>query len=181
MTPAPALVSSSCSSSRDAFARRVVAYLPELLRHALRLERDPSAAEDLVQDTFERAVRFQAAFEEGTHLRAWLFRMQKNLFVSRRRRAAVARRVQENLLVDPNGWCHQNRLDAQPSLSPPVAGALAELSPRLGRVIELVDLSDYSYRDAAEELDVPVGTVMSRLHRGRARLKERLVDGPRAA
>ncbi len=144
---------------------------PELRHRALRLTRSSSAADDLVQDTIERALRFAHTFREGSHLRAWLMRIMQNLFVSQCRRHAIERRVLESACMDPNGWTRAESTKLLPGLSPPVERALDDLPVPLREVVDLVDLRHYSYRDAAEVQGVPVGTVMSRLHRGRARLK----------
>lgn len=154
----------------------LVALLPDLRRRARALERQASAADDLVQDTVERALRFAHAFQSGSNLRAWLFCIQQNIFVSKKRRGSVSRRVHETIRVDPNSWGQNDLVCEGATLSPPVGRAIDELPERLGRVLVLVDIGEYSYKDAAEALEVPVGTVMSRLHRARSRLRERLVD-----
>lgn len=160
----------------DPFASSLVELLPELVRNARQLERGADGAEDLAHDTVERALRFRDSYRDGSNLRAWLFRIQANLFFSKKRREGVARRARENLRVDPTSWGMESTQLVTSELSPPVRAAFSELPERLGRVLELVDMSDFSYKDAAEVLEVPVGTIMSRLHRGRHRLKERLQD-----
>ena len=151
-------------------------YLPELGRRARSLTRDALSAEDLLQDTVERALRFKDSFREGGHLRAWLYRIMKNVFISQRRRASTERRILEGAKVDPNGWATLKPALLTPGLSPPVARALQLLPDRLRAAVTLVDLQEGSYRDAAELQQVPVGTIMSRLHRGRTRLKNALGD-----
>lgn len=157
-------------------AAALMALFPDLRRRARMLERDVSAADDLVQDTLERALRFRHAYQAGSNLRAWLLCIQQNIFISRKRRLSMSRRVHETLRVDPNGWNHESITDEPAHLSPAVERAVQALPPRLGQVLVLVDLGEYSYRDAADELAVPVGTIMSRLHRARTRLKEKLTD-----
>lgn len=168
--PAPSAISS------DGFdvERGVGALLPELRRRARQLTGDTSRADDLVQDTVERALRFQDTFREGGHLRAWLFRIMKNVFISSRRRLTTERRIVEGARVDPNGWANLDSSELLPGLSPPVARALRAMPDHLRSVLELVDLGEHSYKDAAEVENVPVGTIMSRLHRGRARLAAEL-------
>lgn len=162
------------------FKDGIAALLPELRRRALLLTRDASRADDLVQDTVERALRFESTFRSGGYLRAWLMRIMQNVFISRRRRAGTERRILERAGVDPNGWVSLTATNLMPDLSPPVAQALRELSPHLEEVVRLVDLDEASYRDAACAKDVPVGTIMSRLHRGRAKLRE-VLSSPIAA
>lgn len=168
--PAPSAISS------DGFdvERGVGALLPELRRRARQLTGDTSRADDLVQDTVERALRFQDTFREGGHLRAWLFRIMKNVFISSRRRLSTERRIVEGARVDPNGWASQSSVELLPGLSPKVARALEDMPEHLRSVLELVDLGEHSYKDAAAAENVPVGTIMSRLHRGRARLAAEL-------
>lgn len=152
----------------------------DLRRRACQLTRDSARADDLVQDTVERALRFKHTFREGGHLRAWLMRIMQNVFISNRRRVAAERRVLDGARVDPNGWARMSPAQMAPWLSPPVERALGDMPEHLRAVVELVDLADHSYKDAAAQQDVPVGTIMSRLHRGRARLASQL-DGPLAA
>ncbi len=167
-------MSSATASVSPSFPAAVAALLPDLRRRARSLERDPSAAEDLAHDTVERALRFRDSFREGSNLRAWLLCMQQNIFVSHKRRAGVSRRAYESLRVDPNAWIQEGSMGEGARLSPPVQRAVDHLPERLGSVLQLVDLDDFSYQDAALALEVPVGTVMSRLHRARARLRDSL-------
>lgn len=164
--PAPSTISSDGLDVE----RGVGALLPDLRRRARQLVGDTYRADDLVQDTVERALRFQHTFREGGHLRAWLFRIMKNVFISSRRRLSTERRIVEGARVDPNGWATLRPMELLPGLSPPVARALEDMPEHLRSVLELVDLGEHSYKDAAEAEQVPVGTIMSRLHRGRARL-----------
>lgn len=149
----------------------VALLLPDLTSRARQLTRNEAVADDLVQDTVERALRFKGSFHEGGHLRAWLFRIMQNLFISRMRRAKTERRIMESAGLDPNGWATLAPVRMQPGLSPSVEKALGGLPSPLREVVTLVDLGEASYRDAARDQEVPIGTIMSRLHRGRARLK----------
>lgn len=150
------------------------ALLPEMRRRARQLTGDSSRADDLVQDTVERALRFKHTFRSGGHLRAWLFRIMQNVFISSRRRLSTERRIMEGARVDPNGWATLRPTTMSPGLSPPVERALESMPEHLRTVVTLVDLGEHSYKDAAQAEDVPVGTIMSRLHRGRARLAAEL-------
>ncbi len=147
----------------------LIEHLPRLRRYARALTRDASQADDLVQDTLERALIKLDLWQPGSDLRAWLFTLMHNLFVNQVR----AGRLQET------------ELDAARDV--PVAGgqmdalALRDLHTALGRlpadqreVILLVGLEQFGYAEAARILDVPVGTVMSRLSRGRERLRQLL-------
>jgi RNA polymerase sigma-70 factor (ECF subfamily) len=163
------------------FAQELCALLPDLHRKALALTRNASLADDLVQDTVERALVHQAQFRDGSNLRAWVSRIMTNRFISQARRRGTERRVLGTAAQDPNGWASWQPSVQVHQLTPKVAQVLDDLPARLRTAVRIVDLEDGSYRDAAEALDVPLGTVMSRLHRGRARLRERLVGQQRGS
>jgi RNA polymerase sigma-70 factor (ECF subfamily) len=174
-------VSSALSGapSRDLRAG-LVEITPELFGRALRITRCHAAAEDLVQDTVERAMRFEAQYQPGTNLRAWVHQILFSVFVTRCRRGRRERNALDVLSSDPCAWTTPERLGAEmQALSPPVARALAAVPAPFRGVIELVDLQELSYKDAAAALGVPVGTVMSRLHRGRRLLADALRAGGR--
>ncbi len=162
---------------RDRFVEELVALRPELYSRALRLTRDPARADDLAQDSIERALRFRAQFTAGTSLRAWALTIVFSVFVTdyRRRRRDV--KATKSLTVDPCAWTHPEspRPDANVrSLSPRLQSAVDGLGEPFRDVLVLVDLGELSYKDAAHELGVPVGTVMSRLHRARTQLSAQL-------
>lgn len=169
--PAPANAVSPSSQTRPTVARlesELVAMLPSLERRAYRWCRDPAEAQDLAQDTVLRALGNGARFDSEGHLRAWLYTVLRNLFISRRRRAQSWQRASGELC----GLAQQAPAASPAStfLTPSVERAIASLPEAFARVICLVDLEDYSYADAASTLGVPVGTVMSRLFRARQRL-----------
>lgn len=146
----------------------LVTLAPELFSRALRLSRNPSVAEDLVQDTVERAIRFESHFIPGTNARAWLFQILFSVFITRCRRHRREQRALSNLSSDPCAWTLPEMQSlAMASLTPALSVQLAQLPDPFRRAVELVDLEEMSYRDAADRMGVPVGTVMSRLHRGR--------------
>ena len=166
------------------FERDVVPMLPNLYSAALRLTRNPADAEDLVQETYLRAFRGFGGFEEGTNLRAWMYRILTNTFINayrKKQREPVT--VQDDEIED---WFLYDRLGA----SGVEASAEAEVLDRLPdedvqRALEalpeqfrmavlLADVEGFSYKEIAEILDVPIGTVMSRLHRGRKGLQKAL-------
>jgi RNA polymerase sigma-70 factor (ECF subfamily) len=148
--------------------------LPDLRRRARFLTGSGAATEDLIQDTMERALRFRNTFVQGSNLRAWLMRILSNTFISSRRRQTIERRVLEEAAHDPNGWTNLGPSAMKLGLTRALERELDRLPPRIGMTLRLVDLEEASYREAALALDVPVGTVMSRLHRGRTRLAEAL-------
>lgn len=148
----------------------------DLYRRALSLARNEDLARDLVQDTVERALRFETQYEPGSNLKAWLHCILHSVFVTRCRRSRRERRALENLTYDPCAWTLPDQLSAVPALSSPVARAVADLPPHFREALQLVDLAELSYRDAAEVIGVPLGTVMSRLHRGRRLLADALRD-----
>jgi RNA polymerase sigma-70 factor (ECF subfamily) len=154
----------------------LAACFPDLYRRALRLARNEEIAGDLVQDTFERALRFESQYEPGSNLKAWLQRILLSVFVTRCRRHRRERRAVENLTHDPCAWTALDQPRPAPALSLPVARAVAALPSHFREALELVDVAELSYRDAAEIIGVPLGTIMSRLHRGRRLLAEALRD-----
>jgi RNA polymerase sigma-70 factor, ECF subfamily len=171
---------------RVEFEEAVLGFADDVWRVARRLARDVPEAEDLVQETYVRAIRSWRSYEPGTNLRAWLLRILHNLAIDnarRRQRAPDAEPLEEgdyylyNRLQQglEGGVAEIDRLIDQLSQGP-VLEALADLPQIFKEVVVLVDLGDFSYQEAADILDVPIGTVMSRLHRGRRALKRALAD-----
>jgi RNA polymerase sigma-70 factor (ECF subfamily) len=156
--------------------KNLTACFPDLYRRALRLARNEEIAGDLVQDTFERALRFESQYQPGSNLKAWLHRILLSVFVTRCRRHRRERRAVENLTHDPCAWTALDPPRPAQALSSPVARAVAALPSHFREALELVDVAELSYRDAAEIIGVPLGTIMSRLHRGRRLLAEALRD-----
>lgn len=155
------------STQGSELRRALPGLMPELRARGLRLSRSSVIAEDLVQDTIERAMRFESHFIPGTNARAWVLKILFSVFITRCRRSRRERNALSCLSTDPNSWTLTESSQPAPELSPSVKVALHTLPPSFRRAVELVDLEELSYRDAAEEMGVPVGTVMSRLHRGR--------------
>ena len=160
-----------------AFEAYVVPEIPVLLRVARSLTSSAADAEDLVQDTLLRAYRAIDRFD-GAHPRAWLCTILRNTQVNR------TRRRRPSLLADPDAGPAEppdagpgpDALAVSAEFEGAVMEALAGLPSRFGRVVELVDVDGLSYAEAAAALDVPIGTVMSRLHRGRARIRQQIVE-----
>lgn len=161
-------------TSHDAFATYVLPEVEVLLRVARSLTQQAADAEDLVQDTFLRAYRSIDRFD-GRHPRAWLLTILRNAHSNRGRRhrpevasEGEAERVAAPAADGPEAMVMAGSFDAA------VERAFLGLAGRFRSVIELVDLGGLSYQEAAVALDVPVGTVMSRLHRGRGRIRASL-------
>ena len=153
---------------------------------ARRLVGSREEAEDLVQETYARAFRSWRSFQPGTNLRAWLFRILTNLNIDRGRKV---QRTPDQQPLEENDYYLYNRLeetggDGSSDQSRVVdrlsqndaVTALADLPHDFRDVVLLVDLADFTYSDAAQILDIPIGTVMSRLHRGRRMLKGALAE-----
>jgi RNA polymerase sigma-70 factor (ECF subfamily) len=143
-------------------------HIPRLRRYARALTGDRAAADDLVQDTLERALsRFQL-WRQGSDLRAWLFTIMHNIFVNQVR--SRARRYHESLETEPTaGTLHAPEPDWLELRD--IASALSRLPHEQRVVVLLVGLEQFTYEEAAQVLGVPIGTVMSRLSRARARLR----------
>ena len=180
---APDQLDPAVDPARLAFDEEALALADDVWRVARRLARDYQAAEDLVQEAYARAFRSWRSYESGTNLRAWLLRILHNLAIDNARKQ---KRAPEQLGLEADDYYLYERLGGNPvadvdvlveRLSPgPVLDALAELSLPFREVVVLVDLGDLSYQEAADVLEIPVGTVMSRLHRGRRVLKRALAD-----
>jgi RNA polymerase sigma-70 factor (ECF subfamily) len=161
--------------------RDLARHLPSLFAHARRLTRSAVESDDLVQAAVLRALSFARTFEPGTNLKAWLHQVLESVFLSACRRRTRERRALLALEGDPCAWIRSERLPAMCGLSPPVESALARLPGSFAAVVRLVDVDELSYREAATRLDVPLGTVMSRLHRGRRLLAHALAENPARA
>lgn len=142
--------------------------IPRLRRYARALTGDRSAADDLVQDTLERALSRFHLWRHGSDLRAWLFTIMHNIFVNQAR--SRARHQHEALEADPNAEALRGR-DPEWLELRDLAGALAHVPDEQRAVLLLVGLEQFTYDEAARILDIPIGTVMSRLSRGRERLR----------
>ncbi|MFN3766447.1 MAG: RNA polymerase sigma factor [Aliihoeflea sp.] len=150
----------------------LIAFLPNMRRFALSLAPAPDIADDLVQQACERALANAASFEPGTRFDAWMFRIIRNLWIDRTRRQKTAGPSEDvherHDLVGEDG---QKVVDARQALSS-VKDALDTMPGEQREIIMLVCVDDLSYKEAAEVLGVPIGTVMSRLARARKRLAE---------
>ncbi len=172
---------------RDRFERDVLPLLPNLYAAALRMTRNPADAEDLVQDTYLRAFRGFAGFKEGTNLKAWLYRILTNSFINTYRKKQRQPQtvegpddIDEWYLFDKLGGrnvevsAETEVLDKIPDEA--VKAALESLPENFRLPVLLADVEGFSYKEIAEIMDTPIGTVMSRLHRGRKALQKALWD-----
>jgi len=148
----------------------------ELYARALRLSRCPSRADDIVQETMLRALRFEQQYRAGTNLKAWVGQVLMSVFLTQCRKSKRERRALDNLTRDPCAWTKPDAPSVMRSLSATPAKALAKLPEGYRHAVQLVDIDDLSYREAADRLGVPVGTIMSRLHRGRKLLATQLSE-----
>jgi RNA polymerase sigma-70 factor, ECF subfamily len=174
------------SRERVRFEEEALALADQIYGVARRLVSSREEAEDLVQETYARAFRSWRSFTPGTNLRAWLLRILTNLNIDRGRRL---QRTPDMQPLEEGDYFLYNRLEeATPEENPDeervlerlsqndAVTALSEVPHDFRDVLVLVDLGDFAYKDVAQILDIPVGTVMSRLHRGRRILKQRLAE-----
>jgi RNA polymerase sigma-70 factor (ECF subfamily) len=172
---------------QERFERDVLPLLPSLYGAALRLTRNPADAEDLVQDTYLRAYRGFAGFQEGTNLKAWLYRILTNGFINTYRKKQREPQIvdgpddiDEWYLYDRLGGrsveesAEEEVLDRIPDAE--VKAALESLPENFRIPVLLADVEGFSYKEIAEIMGTPIGTVMSRLHRGRKALEKALWD-----
>lgn len=153
-------------------AEAALAFLDHLYATAVRLTGNPTAAEDLVQDTYLKAMRFADQFTPGSNLKAWLFTILHNTFLNERRGARrnpvdVDSEVVERAALERGGAPAPDERLMRASFSPTLQAALDELPPAFRQAVWLRDVEGFSYAEIARMLQIPVGTVMSRLSRGR--------------
>jgi RNA polymerase sigma-70 factor, ECF subfamily len=174
-------------ADQNTFAEQAMQYAPQLYSTALRMTHNQADAEDLVQEAYLRGFRSYHTFEEGTNLRAWLFRILTNAYINKYR--AKQRRPQEIELGDTEELYLYKRVgsfeSAAASLSAEdqfldmftddeVKQAVEDLPTNFRIPVLLADVEGFSYKEIAEMLDIPIGTVMSRLHRGRKAMQRAL-------
>ena len=147
----------------------LIEHLPRLRRYARALTGDVNRADDLVQDTLERALAKLDLWQPGSDLRAWLFTLMHNLFVNQIRVRRPQETVMEDALDEPVSGGQMEALAARD-----IHAALARLPEEQREVLLLVGLEQFGYAEAAQVLGVPTGTVMSRLSRARERMRQML-------
>ena len=174
-------------ADRARFADQAMQYMGSLYSAALRMTRNPSDAEDLVQETYLKAYRAFATFQEGTNLKSWLYKILTNTFINSYR--AKRRRPAETELDDVEDLYLYRRLGGNQATAlgrsaedlvldrfteSDVKTAVESLPEAFRLAVLLADVEGFSYKEIAEILEVPIGTVMSRLHRGRRALEKAL-------
>jgi len=172
-------------ADQSTFADQAMEYAPQLYSAALRMTRNPADAEDIVQETFLKAYRGYGTFKEGTNLKAWLYRILTNTYINRYRK--LQRRPSEVELGELQDLYLFKRLGEESGaerstedsvletmVDADIKEALETLPEKFRMPVLLADVEEFSYKEIAEILDVPIGTVMSRLHRGRKALQKKL-------
>jgi RNA polymerase sigma-70 factor, ECF subfamily len=171
------------------FAELAMQHMGSLYTAALRMTRNPSDAEDLVQETYLKAYRAFGTFQEGTNLKAWLYKILTNTFINSYR--SKKRRPEQTELDDVEDLYLYRRMGGLEAVAAgrsaeeevldhftesDVKEAVESLPDQFRMAVLLADVEGFSYKDIAEILDIPIGTVMSRLHRGRKALQKALFD-----
>jgi RNA polymerase sigma-70 factor (ECF subfamily) len=173
---------------KSRFQEEALPLLDSLYAGALRMTRNPADAEDLVQETMLRAYRSFDRFEPGTNLKAWLFRILTNAYINvYRKRQREPQKVSQDEVEDFDLYQELKDHDPQFSATPEsivldslvdsdITDAIDDLPEQFRLAVVLSDIEGFTYAEMAEIMDVPMGTVMSRLHRGRKALQKRLLD-----
>lgn len=173
------------ASRTDAFEVELLGHLDALYGVSCRMTRSTTEAEDLVQDTIVKAMRARHQFEPGTNLKAWLLRILTNTFINRYRRGGLERDLFEGPDAEPltDAWIGATTMRAMrdpetqaltPLVEAEVQRALDELPDEFRLAVILSDIEELSYKEISEAMGCPIGTVMSRLHRGRKLLQKSL-------
>jgi RNA polymerase sigma-70 factor (ECF subfamily) len=176
-------------SAKEQFTTDAMQYAPQLFSTALRMTRNRSDAEDLVQETYIKGWRSFHTFQEGTNLRAWLFRIMTNTYINKynaqKRKGTEVELddVEELFLYKRLGSIDQSQLSSSAEdqmldlfTDDEVKGALESLPEDFRIPVLLSDVDGFAYKEIAEMLEIPIGTVMSRLHRGRKAMQKMLYE-----
>ena len=187
-TPEVVDLAAESEAERSArFERDALPFLDQLYSAAMRMTRNPADAEDLVQETFAKAYSSFHQFKPGTNLKAWLYRILTNTFINSYRKKQ--RQPQQSMSEDVEDWqLHRAESHSSSGLrsaemealehlpDSQVKDALQRLPEEFRLAVYLADVEGFAYKEIAEILDIPIGTVMSRLHRGRKGLQKRLYE-----
>jgi RNA polymerase sigma-70 factor, ECF subfamily len=167
------------------FQRTALEHMDSLYSTALRLCSHEKDAEDLVQDTYLKALRFRDKFQDGTNLKAWLFKILTNTFINKYRRKVRERRIlddgadvstSEELVLRGGERADPEREYLSRALAEDLQKALGQIPADFRMAVILADVEEFSYREIADIMECPIGTVMSRIFRGRRLLQKQLVD-----
>jgi len=167
------------------FNEEIIPHLDALYNFGLRLTADPNDAEDLVQDTIVKAYRFFSSYEKGTNAKAWLFRILKNSYINNyRKKSKKPQEVDYDEVATFYETIRAERTETsdledkmfRELIDDDISNALDEIPEDFRTVVLLCDVEDFTYEEIANMLDVPIGTIRSRLHRGRNLLKAQLMD-----
>jgi len=170
---------------QDDFNDEIIPHLDALYNFGLRLTSDPNDAEDLVQDTIVKAYRFFDSYEKGTNAKAWLFRILKNSYINNyRKKSKKPQEVDydevasfyESIRAERTETSDMEDKMFRELIDDDISNALDEIPEDFRTVVLLCDVEDFTYEEIANMLDVPIGTIRSRLHRGRNLLKAQLMD-----
>lgn len=170
---------------QEDFEEEIIPHLDAMYNFALRLTSDPSDAEDLVQDTIVKAFRFFSSYEKGTNAKAWLFRILKNSYINNyRKKSKQPNQVDYDEVSTFYETIRAERTDTsdledkmfRDLIDDDISRALDELPEDFRTVVLLCDVEGFTYEEIANMLDVPIGTIRSRLHRGRNLLKAQLKE-----
>jgi RNA polymerase sigma-70 factor (ECF subfamily) len=169
------------TKSAKMFREGIVMHLPGLRAHARKLCDDAERADDLVQSTVLRVLRFETTFRQGSNQRAWMHQVLMSIFLGDRRKATRNLRALARFNMDPCSWVH-DRSEPEPwARSPRVQVALSQIPASYAEVVRSIDVLGYGYQEAATAAGIPMGTVMSRLFRGRRMLRLALCDAESSA
>ncbi|WP_246078258.1 sigma-70 family RNA polymerase sigma factor [Rhodoglobus vestalii] len=184
----PSATDTAAADKRRQFEEQALPYMDQLFGAAMRMTRNPSDAADLVQETFVKAFQAFAQFQQGTNLKAWLYRIQTNTFINIYRKAQ--RNPYQGTIDELEDWqlggaesitqsvstrsAEAEAIDHLPDSA--VKDALQSIPEDFRLAVYFADVEGFSYQEIADIMKTPVGTVMSRLHRGRRMLRELLAD-----
>jgi len=170
---------------QEDFNDEIIPHLDALYNFGLRLTADPNDAEDLVQDTIVKAYRFFSSYEKGTNAKAWLFRILKNSYINNyRKKSKKPSEVDYDEVASFYESIRAERTETsdledkmfRELIDDDLSKALNSIPEDFRTVVLLCDVEDFTYEEIANMLDVPIGTIRSRLHRGRNLLKAQLMD-----